>query len=219
MKGRIIARTLLGLAVLMLVAATALAEDNSKSTITINGGRETVFMKAPSHVNTVRTPCTKGKFYDNICDGTIDTGEGYTISDGSPIGTEYTPAAQIKVLKTGTTKKVGVTVGFVEGTNGAIVDVDKDCKNLPCGNTDGGKHLCQGKPTNLFTFGDAYTVETIKCKIAVKKGELLWVYVQSDANSWLAWDLSAALGGGVEGTNDVWGTYDSSENVGGLAIY
>jgi hypothetical protein len=219
MKGRIIARALLGLAVLTLIGVTALAEDNSKSTITINGGRQTVFMKAPSHVNTAKTPCTKGKFYDNICGGSIDTGEGYTISDGSPIDTEYTPAGQIKVLKAGTTSKVGVTVGFVEGTNGAIVDVDKSCKNLPCGNPDGSKHICQGKITNRFTFGDAYTVETIKCKIKVKKGELLWVYNQAEANSWLAWDISAALGGGVEGTNDVWGTYDSSENVGGLAIY
>ena len=219
MKGRIIARALLGLAVLTLIGVTALAQDNSKSTITINGGRQTVFMKAPSHVNTAKTPCTKGEFYDNICDGTIGISEGYTISDGSPINTEYTPAAQIKVLKAGTTAKVGVTVGFVEGTNGAIVDVDKDCKNLPCGIPDGGKHICQGRIKNLFTFGNAYTVEKITCKVAVKKGERLWVYVQSDANSWLAWDISAALGGGVEGTNDVWGTYDSSENVGGLAIY
>jgi len=75
MKGRIIARTLLGLAVLMLVAATALAEDNSKSTITINGGRQTVFMKAPQVVNHgVKPPCTSGKFYDNICNGSINSG-------------------------------------------------------------------------------------------------------------------------------------------------
>ena len=145
MKTAAVARILLGLAVLALIGATALAEDNSKSTIVINGGRQTVFMKAPSHVNAVKPPCTKGKFYDNICGGSIDTGEGWTISDGSPIDTEYTPANQITVLKAGTTKKVGVTVGFVEGTNGAIVDVDKDCKGLPCGNPDGSKHICQGK--------------------------------------------------------------------------
>ena len=55
MKGTILARTLLGLAVLTLVGVTALAQD-SKSTITINGGRNTVFMGA-SHVSAKKAPC------------------------------------------------------------------------------------------------------------------------------------------------------------------
>jgi len=221
MKGRIIARTLLGLAVLMLVAATALAEDNSKSTITINGGRQTVFMKAPQVVNHgVKPPCTSGKFYDNICNGSINSGEGWTISDGSPIDTEYTPANQIISLKTGTTKKIAVEVGFVTGTNGAIVDMDKDCKGLPCGNPDGSKHICQGKIKNLFNFGSTPAPEPFKCVTKLVKGKPYWVYVQSDANSWLAWDLSlTATGGLVEGTNDVWGSPSSGQPVGGLAIY
>ena len=63
MKGNMIARAMLCLAVLTLVSATALAEDNSKSTITINGGRNTVFMKAPAHVQ-AQKPCTPAKFYD-----------------------------------------------------------------------------------------------------------------------------------------------------------
>ncbi len=217
MKGTMIARALLCLVVLTLVGATALAEDNSKSTITINGGRNTVFMGTPSHQAAVK-PCTKGKFYDNICGGSVTNSSGWTVSDGSPINTEYTPANQIIALKSGTTKKVGVTVGFVTGTNGAIVILDKDCKNLPCGTID-KTHLCKGTLKNLFSFGSQYTVETFKCATTLKKGKAYWVYIQSDANSWLAWNTSAATGGLIEGTNDVWGSYSSGASVGGLAIY
>jgi hypothetical protein len=217
MKATMIARALLCLAVLTLVGVTALAEDNSKSNITINGGVNTVFMGTHSQRAAVK-PCTKGKFYDNICGGSINIDDGWTVSDGSPLNYEDTPANQIKALKSGTTKKVGVTVSFVEGTNGAIVVLDKDCKNLPCGTID-KTHLCTGKISHLYNAGSQYTVETFKCTAKLTKGKLYWAYVESDANSWLAWDLSAATGGWVEGTNDAWGTYFSGYAVGGLAIY
>jgi hypothetical protein len=215
-KNSVFARTLLGLAVLMLIGITAMAADNN-SNITINGGRNTVFMGTHSHVAASK-PCTTGKFYDNICKGSINIDEGWTVSDGSPIGTEYTPGNQIIALKSGTTKKLGVTVAFVTGTNGAIVVLDKDCKNLPCGKVD-QTHLCVGKIKNLYNAGTAYTVENMKCVAKLTKGKAYWVYVESDANSWLAWDLSAATGGLIEGTNDVWGAYSSGQPVGGVAIY
>jgi hypothetical protein len=224
-KKMVLARTLLGLAVLLLIGVTALAEDNSKSTITINGGRNTVFMKAPARAQGPKAPCTKAKFYDNICGGDINEGSGWTISDGSPINTEYTPANAVKALKSGKTTKISVDVGFVTGTNGAIVDLDASCGPAatahPCGNPDGSKHLCQGKIKNLYTFGDTVVPESFKCVTTLKKGKTYWVFVQSDANSWLAWNLSeTATGGLVEGTNDVWGTpTESGEPVGGLAIY
>jgi hypothetical protein len=217
MKETMIARTLLGLAALTLVAATAMAADSAKSNITINGGRNTVFMGTPSRAAASK-PCTTGKFYDNICKGSINIDEGYTVSDGSPIGTEYTPASQIIALKSGTTTRIGVTVAFVEGTNGAIVVLDKDCKNIPCGKID-KTHLCMGKIKNLYNTGDPYRVENIKCAVKLTKGKAYWVYVESDANSWLAWDLSAATGGFIEGIDDVWGTYSSGQPVGGLAIH
>jgi hypothetical protein len=217
MKGTMIARTLLGLAALTLVAATAMAADNAKSNITINGGRNTVFMGAHSRV-AASQPCTTGKFYDNICNGSINIDDGWTVSDGSPINTEYTPANQIIALKTGTTRKLGVTVSFVTGTNGATIVLDKDCKNIPCGKID-KTHLCMGKIHNLYNAGDPYRVESFKCVTKLTKGKAYWVYVESDDNSWLAWDLSAATGGLIEGTNDVWGTYSSGQPVGGLAIH
>jgi hypothetical protein len=111
-------------------------------------------------------------------------------------------------------------VGFVEGTNGGIVDLDADCSGLPCGNPDGSKHLCQGRIKNLPTFGQSSTItESFRCATKLRKGKLYWVYVQSDANSWLDWNIStSALGGSVEGTNDVWGTPSSGAPVGALQI-
>jgi hypothetical protein len=215
MKGTMIARALLCLAVLTLVGVTALAEDNSKSNITINGGVNTVFMGAPSHRAAIK-PCTKGKFYDNICGGSINIDEGWTVSDGSPVNTEYTPANQIIALKSGTTTKVGVTVAYVTGTNGAIIVLDEDCNNHPCTLKS---HLCRGTISNLYNAGSQYVVETFNCKANLTKGKPYWVYVQSDANSWLAWDLSAATGGFIEETNDKWGSYQSGTSVGGIAIY
>ncbi|HSY66983.1 MAG TPA: hypothetical protein VK829_20505 [Terriglobales bacterium] len=220
MKKMVLARTLLGLAVLMLIGVTALAQDNSKSTITINGGRNTISMKAPARVHAPKAPCTPAKFYDDICNGNINVGSGWTVSDGSPINTEFTPANQIISLNSGTTKTLTITVGFVVGTNGAIVDLDRDCSGLPCGaHGDGGLHLCQGKLSNMYTFGNAIVAETFKCVTTLKKGKPYWVYVQSDANSWLAWNLSnTATAGFVEGTNDAWGTAASGQPIGGLAI-
>jgi len=206
------------LAVLMLVGVTALAQD-SKSTITINGGRTTVIMKAPSQIVHNKITPAVNPFYDNIGTAGYQAGIGWTVSDGSPIGTEYTPGNQIVSLKSGTTKKISVGVGWVTGTNGGIVVLDKDCKGIPCGKID-KTNLCTGKIHKLYTFGQSSTAtESIKCVAKLKKGKPYWVYVQSLSNSWLAWNLSnSALGGLIEGTNDVWGTPSSGQSVGALTI-
>jgi hypothetical protein len=217
-KNSVLARTLLGLAVLTLIGVTALAED-SKSTITINGGRTTVIMKAPAHLVNPPLKPTPHPFYDNIGTAGYTEGVGYTVSDGSPIDTEYTPGMGIVSLKSGTTKKISVGLGFVTGTNGAIVVLDKDCKGIPCGKID-QTNLCKGKVKNLPTFGStSTTVVSFKCAVPLKKGKTYWVYVESLSNSWLAWNLSlSALGEVIEGTNDVWGTPSSGASVSALTI-
>jgi hypothetical protein len=219
MKGTTLARTLLGLAVVIIIGATALAQDSRSTTITINGGRTTVQMKGPSKIehHTIKPPAHP--FYDDIGSSGYQMGVGWTVSDGSPINTEYTPGNQIVSLKSGTTARIKVGVGFVTGTNGGIVVLDKDCSGIPCGKID-ATHLCRGNIHNLPTFGQSSTqTESIACVATLKKGKPYWVYVQSDANSWLAWNLSnSALGGLIEGTNDVWGTPSSNANVGALTI-
>jgi|ERR1022692_254590 hypothetical protein len=218
-KKTVATRVVLCLAVLMLIGATALAQDSKSSTITINGGRTTVSMQAPSNVVRHLSKPAASPFYDNIAGAGYNAGVGWTVSDGSPIGTEYTPGNQIISLKSGTTKKISVGVGFVAGTNGGIVVLDKDCKGIPCGTIDKTK-LCSGKIKNLPTFGStSTTVETFKCVAKLKKGKPYWVYVESLDNSWLAWNLSnSALGGLIEGTNDVWGSPSSGQSVGALTI-
>lgn len=209
-------RVLLCMAVLMLVGVTALAAEN-KSTILINGGRTTVSMTAPAARHFTKPPANP--FYDDIAGAGYQAGVGWTVSDGAPINTEYTPGNQIVSLKSGITKKIQVGVGFVTGTNGGIVVLDKDCSGIPCGTID-KTHLCKGNIKNLYVFGQSSTaVESFKCVATLKKGKSYWVYVQSLGNSWLAWNLSnSATGGLIEGTNDVWGTPSSGANVGALTI-
>jgi len=204
-------------ALLVLASVSALAEDGR--TITINGGRTTVQMRPVQRAHGVNGAACVG-FYDNICGGGYQTGTSWTVSDGSPLGYEDTPANQIVSVKSGTTKKISVGLSFVTGTNGAFVDMDKDCSNLPCGNPDGSKHLCQGKVKDIPNLGSTSTkVVSIKCVAKLTKGKPYWVFIQSEANSWEGWNYSnSATGGFVEGTNDTWGSYYSGQPVGALTI-
>lgn len=221
MKRTVLARTLLGLAVLMLVGVTALAQDNKlNNVITINGGRTTVAMRPSELVvnHAIKSPASP--FYNSVGSG-YDSGVGWTISDGSPENEELTPANQIISLRSGTTKKISVGAGFEEGTNEATVYLDKDCKNVPCGKIY-KTNLCKGNVKNLPNFGStSTTLVSIKCKAKLVKGKPYWVYVAaSKDNSLLAWNLNAtgATGGFVEGTNGVWGSYESNDAVGALEI-
>jgi hypothetical protein len=219
MKGKALAPTLLGLAVLMLIGTTVLAQDNKSTTITINGGRTTVQMKAPSKMVHNKIKPAVNPFYDSMSGG-YDEGVGWTVSDGSPIDTEFTPGNQFISLKTGTTTEIKVGIGWVEGTyKEGIVVLDKDCNGVPCGTID-KTNLCSGRVYNLPTFGSSSVIcRTMKCSAKLTKGTPYWVYVQGTNNSWVAWNLStSALGGFIEGTNDVWGTPSSNASVGAMTI-
>lgn len=218
MEKKTAATWVLCLALLMLIGVTALAQDSKSSTITINGGRTTVNMNVPSNMvvhNQGNPPV--GAFYNNIGSG-YQAGTGWTVSDGSPINTEYTPGNQFVSLKSGTTTRISVGVGFVTGTNAARITLDRDCKGIPCGTID-KTHMCRGRVSNLPTFGSTSTaVKSIKCAVTLRKGKPYWVYIESLDNSWLAWNLSAsATGGFIEGTDDVWGS-PSNGSVGALRI-
>jgi len=135
-------------------------------------------MKSPAIVVHNQGKVPPGAFYDNIGGG-YTSNVGWTVSDGAPINTEYTPGNQIVSLKSGTTKKISVGIGFVQGTNSARVTLDKDCKGIPCGTID-KTHLCRGKVSNLPTFGSTgTTVKSFKCAVTLKKGKPYWVYVES----------------------------------------
>lgn len=217
-------KTLFLVIVLAAISAVAIAQDaQSRGVVAINGGKLTVSMKGPQNNVTVhKGQPPAGKFYDNVGTGGYNCCSGWTVSDGSPIGTEYTPANQIVSLKSGTTKKVLVGVGYVTGTNSAKVDLVKDCSNMPCTDPDGkGKgKLCSGNVKNMPVFGQSSSqMVGINCAVTLKKGKSYWVFVQSPANSWLAWNISnSATGGLIEGTDDAWGTYGSGNPVGAITI-
>jgi hypothetical protein len=220
MKAAVI-KVLFCVALLTLVGVAALAADKSSNTITINGGRNTVLMKAPTTLVKRPTKPAANSFYDNIRGSGYNPIYGFTVSDGSPLGYEDTPGGQFISLKSGTTKKIYVGVGYLDGTNGAIVDLDKDCRGEPCGNTDGSQHLCQGKITNLPDFGSTgYYLESFKCEAKLVKGKPYWVYIRGVANSYSAWNynLNFATGFFIEGLNGAWGSREDGITLGAMTI-
>lgn len=196
------------LALLVFASLSAVAQDNGSRTITINGGQNSVYLgtvEPPHDVN--RIVCLG--FYDNICGHGYVAKIGWTVSDGSPVGFEWSPANPFTSKKSGTTKKVTVGLGYIQGTNATLIDLVKDCKNMPCTNPDGvpkSKQLCHGTVKNMPTFGSTgTTVVSFRCAAKLTKGTTYWVLMQAPANSWLAWNTSdAAMGNGYFGENDSW---------------
>jgi len=196
------------LALLVLATLSAMAEDNGSKTITINGGQNSVYMgtvEPPHGVN--RIHCVG--FHDNICGHGYVAKIGWTVSDGSPVNFEWSPANQFTSAKSGTTKKITVGLGFIQGTNTTLIELVKDCKNKPCTNPDGlpkSDQLCHGTVKNMPSFGTTgTTVVSFKCVAQLTKGKNYWILMQAPANSWLAWNTSdAAMGPGYFGENDKW---------------
>jgi hypothetical protein len=74
--------------------------------------------------------------------------------------------------------------------------------------------------SNLPAFGSSSTaVVSIKCSAKLTKGHMYWVYLETPANTWNAWNLAlSATGGVIEGTNDVWGSPSSGALLGALTV-
>jgi hypothetical protein len=212
-------------ALLVLGSMTVLAQDSKSGIIHINGGATTVAI-GPS----AQQPNAKGielaakPFYDNIGTSGYQQYVGYAVCDGvSSCGGEWTPANQITSLKTGTTKKISLGLGFVQGTNRSLVILTKDCNNKPCANPDGapqGKRLCQGTVKNMPIFSDTNTqVVSFNCAAQLTKGKKYWVLIIGPPDADLAWSFSvSALGGIALGDNDRWGAYQSQQPTGALTI-
>jgi len=206
------------LALLFLASMSALAADKA---MTINGGKTTIIMGHPQSSHRVARPAVS-YFFNDIGTG-YDCCDGWTVSAGTTVGATYSPANQFISTKSGTTKKVSVGYGFVEGTNSGIVDLVKDCSNAPCSNPEGKPHICQGVVKNMPTFGDtSTTVVSIKCKAKLKKGGAYWVLVQAtpNTNSWLAWNLNeeGVTGYGDEGYNGEWEGAGSGWTTGAIVV-
>jgi hypothetical protein len=214
------------LALLLLGSMPVLAQDSKSGIVHINGGATTVAMKPSAQQSApaqgIEVPANP--FYDNIGTSGYQPYIGWTVCDGvSACGGEWTPANRITSLKTGTTKKVSVGLGWVKGTNRSLVILTTDCKNKPCTTPDGapkGKRLCQGTVKNMPVFSDTSTqVVSFSCVAKLTKGKNYWVYIQAPAKSELSWNYSnSAHAGVVLGENDGWGAYQSQQPTGALTI-
>jgi len=199
---------LIWLALLAIASLSARAQDSASRTITINGGQNSVYMGTTEPTHSMNRIHCVG-FQDNICGHGYVAKIGWTVSDGSPVNFEWSPANQFKSGKSGTTKKITVGLGFIQGTNATLIELIEDCDNKPCTNPDGlpkSKQLCHGTVKNMPTFGTTgTTVVSFKCVAKLVKDKNYWVLMQSPANSWLAWNTSnVAMGLGYFGENDKW---------------
>jgi hypothetical protein len=212
-------------ALLVLGSMAVLAQDSKSGIIRINGGATTVAIR-PS----AQQPNAKGiepaanPSYDNTGTSGYQQYVGYAVCDGiSSCGAEWTPANQITSLKTGTTNKISLGLGFVRGTNRSLVILTKDCEDKPCTNPDGAppaNRLCQGTVKNMPIFSDTNTqVVSFKCAAKLTKGKKYWVLILAPPDADLAWNFSfSAQAGIVLGDNDRWGTYQSKQPTGALII-
>jgi len=215
------ARAVLCVAVLALASVTLLAQ-TVPGVVTINGGKNTVVLHTGSRSATQKHVEPAGKpFFTDLVSGSnpYNCFVGYTVSDGAPINTEYTPASQFTATKSGTTATIRIAASFVTGTNAARVSLDKDCKGMPCGTID-KTHLCVAKISNLPPAGQQCTViKRFKCVAKLTKGKNYWVYVESPANSWEVFDLAnTAVGTTGESMNDAAWTVGSGGSLGAFSV-
>jgi hypothetical protein len=208
MKRMLLCAALLALASVTLVAQTV------PGVVPINGGRETVALHSQQSTKPWIAPAAK-PFYSNLTSA-YQCGVGQTLSDGSPVNTEFTQGGGFKSAKTGTTKSITVAIGFVTGTNAATVTLSKDCKGVPCSSPDGKPALCTGHIKNLPPFGTMCTVTTtFKCKASLTKGKSYWLNAQTLANSWDAWNWNGAgaTGGSLSQDDGAWSTNGGTQGA------
>jgi hypothetical protein len=197
-----------------LTSVAAVAQDRPSTIITINGGKTVVNMKATSTAASGRIEPAVNPFYDNI--GYMYLPDmGWTLSNDL----QQFVGDQFVSLKSGTTKKIGVGLGYLDGTDSAYITLDKDCNGVPCGTIDKTK-LCRGTVSGTPTFGSARTaVTSFRCKAKLQKGKPYWVYIESFDNSDLVWNYSNGYSGWVIGGIDgVWQSPANGQPLGALRV-
>jgi LysM repeat protein len=191
-------RILACMAVVVLVAGTALAGGSKNGVVTVNNGRMTVATKGGQHVSasddsgdatlsTIFTNLGSGGTVYNCCNGWTISGVNSLIGAQNWIGEAFTPANNATVTK------VKVAVGYVTGTNGVTFGLSKDKNGVP------GKLLKSWSKVNLPTFGTCCTLLTGKdaAGIPVKAGVQYWVIVKTNASTSDTWDAFNISNSGV----------------------
>jgi hypothetical protein len=209
-------RMLSGWLVGLMLAGAAWGQVTNDGVITINGGRNTILMQAPSEpsVPAVRPSSKLVVIYSNLGKGSkvYNAISGYGIlgpDAGQPwpesVGCGFRPKADHMVTEI----QVGAT--WVQGTNSLVVSLNEDDKGIP------GKALHTWHFSKLPVFGKCCTLQTAKYAtgIPVKKGKLYWVVLspqQQFKDTYDVWNNNFA---GTQGTfsNNIGSGWDSSYQV------
>ncbi len=176
---------------LVLVVSLVLASAGvvAQEAITINGGRETVLVQAPS-VEVQRTyhaPKLK-TIYSNLGNGKsiYQKDAGWTISGSDSQEGEWIQACAFTPKADAIITEVKVGFTWMSGPNKGTIAVYGDSGGLP------GKVLYTFKPVkNLPTFGQTTSIlQTVKYStgIKVKKNKQYWVVLSSPAATWDVWN-------------------------------
>jgi|SRR5579863_359507 len=212
MRKKMLARLVVGL----MLAGAAWAQAAGDGVVTINGGRNTILMRAPSEpfVPAVTESSKLVKIYSNLGTGShvynAIAGVGILGPDaGQPwpesVGCGFRPKADHMVTEI----QVGAT--YVQGTNTLVVSLNENNKGIP------GKALHTWHFSNLPTFGSCCTLQSAKYAkgIPVKKGKLYWVVLspqQKFKDTYDVWNNNFA---GTQGTfsNNIGSGWNSSYQV------
>jgi len=212
MRKKMLARLVVGL----MLAGAAWAQAAGDGVVTINGGRNTILMRAPSDlfVPAVTESPKLVKIYSNLGTGShvynAIAGVGILGPDaGQPwpesVGCGFRPKADHMVTEI----QVGAT--YVQGTNTLVVSLNENNKGIP------GKALHTWHFSNLPTFGSCCTLQSAKYAkgIPVKKGKLYWVVLspqQKFKDTYDVWNNNFA---GTQGTfsNNIGSGWNSSYQV------
>ncbi len=167
---------------LAIALSTAAVGQNAKEgTVTINGGRNAIFVHPPAYSISPANPTGVVTIYTNLGTGNKTynaiSGVGILGPDaGQPlpqsVGTAFTPTKDHLVQAV----QVGVT--YVQGTNGVIVSLNLDENGVP------GKQIAARTFTNLPNFGSCCTLQTGigQSGYQLKANTQYWIVVQPIAN-------------------------------------
>ena len=211
------------LAVFVLALTTqAIGQTATDGTVTINGGRNAIFVRPPVYTISPANSLPAGviTIYSNLGKGnqTYNAIAGVGILGpnvpGQPlpqsVGTAFTPSQDHLIQAV----QVGAT--YVQGSNGVIVSLNEDSNGVP------GKQLAAKTFTNLPLFGTCCTLLTGKgaSGIPVKAKTQYWVVLRPIANdTYCVWNDNYK---GIQGTwanNTGQGWHSSFQVLESMGVY
>ena len=207
----------------MLVAVAVLAQTSGNGVVTINGGRNTLFLRPPSRVFAPATALPPGviSIYSNLGSGdqayNPNSGVGILGPDaGQPlpqwVGIAFTPTENHLAQAI----RVGAT--YVSGTNQVALLLDADENGVP------GKTLHAWMISDLPEFGSCCILQTriYKTGIPVQAGTQYWVVLRTmpkGTDTYGVWDDN------IKGTQGTWanntgqGWHSSYQTLPSVGVY